>query len=61
MFDLCFGILAFWIFGYGIAFGENEYVNYIFGTNKNYFVSSGFKKEIVHPTKDIYMEFIFYL
>lgn len=61
MFDLCFGIIAYWIFGFGIAYGKQEQVNYLFGTNKEYFVSSGFKDIKGRPDEDIFMTFIFSL
>jgi ammonium transporter, Amt family len=36
-------------------------VNYLFGTNKDFYVSSGFKDIKAHPNEDIYLNFLFSL
>jgi len=40
LFETAIGCLAFWLIGYGIAFGD---VKLFIGTNGNYYASSGFE------------------
>lgn len=40
LFDLCIGGFIYWLIGFGIAYGGE--VGGFFGTNKNYYASSGF-------------------
>lgn len=40
LFNGCIAIIAFWLVGYGFAFGLPEY---FIGNNDNYFVSYGFE------------------
>lgn len=44
IFDCCFGALAFWLFGFGWAFGHNEEGGFI-GLNKGMFAASDFSND----------------
>ena len=44
MFDACASSIAFWLIGFGLAFGHEDKGNGIIGTNGNYFASYDFSK-----------------
>lgn len=55
LFDTCAGALAFWIMGFGWAFGHEEGGNGFIGTNTGMFASSDFAIE----EKNYYLTWIF--
>jgi Amt family ammonium transporter len=54
LFDVCFGALSFWLFGFGFAFGLKE-GDWFIGSDPKYFASKAF--DCVE--KDLYVKFIF--
>jgi Amt family ammonium transporter len=54
LFNICIGIVGFWLIGYAFAFGHP---NGFIGLNKNYFASSGFES----IPEDAYLEWDFYV
>ena len=54
LFEMSMGCIGFWLFGYGIAFGQ---VDTFIGTNHDYYASKGFEK----LEEDNYMLLIFQL
>ena len=55
LFDTCVGALAFWVLGFGLAFGHEEKGGFI-GTDSDMFAASGFHS----ADKNYYLLWIFH-
>jgi Amt family ammonium transporter len=55
LYGICFGAIAFWLFGFGFAMGLQD-GNQFIGLDKKYFGGSGFESH----EKDLYLLFLFH-